>query len=68
MELILLGDLNAQLWEPQDSKEGDLVRSLVDIGLVDMTAHFLPRRHYRGVRLWVWNMRLEGRQLTARGD
>ena len=51
MELILLGDLNAQLWEPQDSKEGDLVRSLVDIGLVDMTAHFLPRRHYRGVRL-----------------
>ena len=47
MELILLGDLNPQLHEPRDAREEDLAIALADIGMVDMTYHFIPRRRYR---------------------
>ena len=44
MELILLGDLNTSLRELRDAREEDLATALVDIGLVNMIAHFMPRR------------------------
>ena len=44
LELILMGDLNAHLYNPHDKREEDLAMALADRGLVNMTDHFLPRR------------------------
>ena len=57
MDVILLGDLNIRLREPQDAMEKELVTELANIGLVDMTDHFMPRRRYRGAGSWTWKMR-----------
>ena len=32
--------------------------------LEDMTAHFMPRRRYRGYGRWTWRMRREDCQVT----
>ena len=53
MEEILLGDLNVRLREPQDTREEDLATALTGSGLVGMTSHFVPRRWYRGVVIWM---------------
>ena len=68
MEVILLGGLNARLMELRYTREEDLATALADRGLVDMTAHFIPRRSYRGAVSWAWRMRREGIQVTGRGD
>ena len=68
MDAIMLGDLNIRLREPQDAMEKELVTELANIGLFDMTDHFMPRRRYRGAGSWTWKMRREGRQVTRRGD
>ena len=39
VELILLGDLNARLREPCDEREEELIISLADHGLIDITEH-----------------------------
>ena len=57
MKVILLGDLNAWLREPQDAREEDLATDLVDSGLVDMKSYFIPRIHYRWAVHWTWQMR-----------
>ena len=48
--------------------EEDLATDQADSRLVGMTAHFRPRRQYRGAESWTWHMRQEGRQVTGRGD
>ena len=48
--------------------EEDLATDQADSRLVDMTAHFRPRRQYRGAESWTWHMRQEGRQVTGRDD
>ena len=68
VEVILLWDLNAWLWEPCYAQEEDLATELLECRLVDTTSHFMQRRWYRGGRCWMWRMRQEGRQVTGRGD
>ena len=36
--------------------------------LGDVTAYFAPRRRYIGTRIWMWQIRREGIQVTDRGD
>ena len=47
LEIILMGDLNAQMENPRDKCEEDLATALADRGLVNMIDNFLPRRRYR---------------------
>ena len=37
-------------------------------GLEDMTAHFIPRRRYRGDGHWTWQIRRDDRQVTRQGN
>ena len=53
MEVMLLGEINVRLWGPQDTREEDLATALTCSGLVGMTSHFVPRRWYRGVVIWM---------------
>ena len=48
VEIVLLGDLNMRLWELHNAQEEELVTLVADGGLVDMTAHFMAWRLYRG--------------------
>ena len=68
MEVILLGDLNIRLREPREDREDELATALAGIGLMDVAAHFTPRRRYRGTGNWTWKMRQEGSMVTGRGD
>ena len=61
LELIQMGDLNTPLDDPHDEREEDLATALADLGLVNMTDHFLPRRQYQGARGWTWIMQRDGR-------
>ena len=47
VEVILMGNLNIRLQEPCDAREEELVTVVVECGLEDMTAHFMPRRSYK---------------------
>ena len=64
----MLRDLNARLQKPLDARDEDLATVLADIGVVDLTAHSMPRRRYRGSGHWAWQMRREIRQVMGRGD
>ena len=68
LETILMEYLNAQMGDPHDEYEEDLVTALADQGLVNMTEHFLPRRRYWVAGRWKWSMQREGRQVKGRGD
>ena len=54
MKVVLLGLINIRLREPQDSREEDIATALADSGMVNITAHFMPRRRYRGAESWAW--------------
>ena len=41
LDVILMGDLNAQLGDPRDKCEEELATALVDMSLVNMTDHFI---------------------------
>ena len=68
LELILMGDLNAQLGNPRDEHEEDLVTALAEQGLVNMTYHLIPRRQYWGAVGCKCSMQRYRRQVTGRGD
>ena len=65
-ELLVEGDLNANLAEPEgDRGENDVAAKLATEGLEDMAAHFLPRR-----RPWcrdgrTWSMLQKGREVRS---
>ena len=61
MEMILMGDLHAQLRDPRDKREEDLVMALVDRCLVNMTDHFMTQKRYRGSGIWTWCMQRKGK-------
>ena len=61
VEVILMINLNARTREPCDTQEEELATVVVDCGLEDMTANFIPRRRYRGDGLWTWQKRREDR-------
>ena len=42
--------------------------ALANIGLVNLTAHFIPRRRYIGAGRWTWQIRREFIQVTGGGD
>ena len=68
IDTIFLEDLNAQLEEPRDDRDKDLVKSLANHGVEDFTRHFTPQRQYRGRGRWTWLMQIEGWQMTGRGE
>ena len=47
MYFILLIDLKVRLMEPRDNRYDELVIALAGSGLIDVTAHFTPRRRYQ---------------------
>ena len=63
-----MGDINVRLRELRDDREDKLASALAGTGMDDVTAHFTPRRQYRGTGSWTWQMRREGRMVTGRGD
>ena len=50
VEVILMGNLNVRLQELSDVREEELMPMVLDCGLEDMTAQFMPRMRYRGDR------------------
>ena len=52
VEVILIGHLNVSLREPCGVQEEELVMVVRACGMYDMTAHFMPRRRYRGYGRW----------------
>ena len=67
VDVILLGDLNVRPREPYDVQEEELVTVVADCGLEDTTAHFMPRRRYRGEGRWKYWNRREDRQVMGQG-
>ena len=65
MDAILLVDRNVKMREPQDDREDELATILAGSGLTDVTAHFMPRRRYRGTENWTCQMRWEGRTVSG---
>ena len=43
MGVILLGDTNVRLREPQEDREDELALALAGSGMGDVTAYFTPR-------------------------
>ena len=66
-KVLLLGDLNVRLREPHDAREEKLAAVVAASGLVDMIAHFMPGRKYRGDVRCTWRMRREDRKVTGLG-
>ena len=68
-KLLVAGDLNANLADPEGDRRGEhIAAALATEGLDDMLAHFLPRR-----RPWCWDRRTwsmirEGREVRSRTD
>ena len=47
--LIVVGDLNTDLWETENDMRGsDIAAAMTEAGVEDMTAHFLPRKRKWG--------------------
>ena len=68
-ELIVEGDLNAKLLEPEGDQRGeDIASALATEGLEDILAHFLPLRSswYRYRR--AWSMIWVGSKVWSRKD
>jgi hypothetical protein len=66
VEPILLGDLNANLAEPVQSREHEIAAAMASHGLEDMLGHFAPRRRYRAG--YTWKQSREGVLVTSRCD
>ena len=47
MDPILLGNLNANLADPVQSREHEIAAAMASHGLEDMLGHFAARRHHR---------------------
>ena len=68
-ELLVSGDLNANLAEPEGTPQGEtIVDDLVVVGLMDMGIHFLPWR-----KPWLqdgckYSMQRDGREVRSRTD
>jgi hypothetical protein len=63
---ILIGDLNANLADPESARAGEIADTLAAHGLEDMFGHFRPRRPYRDGH--TWSMLRQGRLITSRCD
>ena len=61
-ELVVVGDLNMELEDPENDQRGtEIALALTAAGVEDMTAHFLPRRRRWGRERRTWSMVREGK-------
>ena len=58
IETILSRYLNARLDEPRYKREKNVVTSLAEYGLENVTMHFALRIRYRGQGRWTWKMQI----------
>ena len=64
--LIVAGDLNTDLDDPENDRRGTkIAAALTEAGLEDMTAHFLPRRRRWGRERRTWSMVREGKAVRS---
>ena len=68
-ELLVTGDSNAKLSEPEGDRRGeDIVVALATEVLEDMLTHFLPRRRSWCRNRRTWSMTQAGREVRFRTD
>ena len=68
-KLVVVGDLNTVLDEPENNWRGTvIVAEMIEAGVEDMTAHFLPRRHRWEQEKRTWSMVREGKAVRSRTD
>ena len=65
LETIFMGDLNSHLRNPCNKREEELATALAKHGLEDVTRNFTPRKWYRGLGRWMWQMKREGQKLKG---
>ena len=67
--LLVAGDFNTNLGDTTSNGRGaEIVASLTEAGVEDMTAHFLPRKQPWGRERRIWSMVREGRVIRSRTD
>ena len=67
--LLVAGDFNANLAEPEEDRRGeDIAAAMVMGGLKDMLEHFLPRRLSWCQDGRTWSMIREGREVRSETD
>ena len=56
LEMILMGNLNVRLRDPNDKHEEELATALADRGLFSITYHAMPQWRYMVSESWTWSM------------
>ena len=66
--LLVAGDFNTDLGETASDRRGtEIVAALMEAGVKDMTAQFLPRKQLWGRERRTWSMVREGRVIRSDG-
>ena len=67
--LIVTGDLNTTLSDPENDGRGtEIVAVVTEAGLEEMAAHLLPRQRRWGRERQTWSMVREGKVVRSRTD
>ena len=67
--LVVTGDLNTELEEPENDRRGkEIAAAMTEAGVEDMTAHFLPQRRRWGRERRTWSMVREDKVVRSRRD
>ena len=67
--LIVAGDLNTDLEESESDRRGtEIAAAMTEVGVEDVTAHFLPRKCRWGRERRAWIMVREGKVVRSRTD
>ena len=67
--LVVAGDLNTAMEDPENNqRETEIAAVMIEAGLEDMTAHFLPQRRRCGQESRTWSMVQEGKVVRSRTE